>query len=503
MIFGQNPFSKLKVGEIIEKVSEPIRTRTGVSEPPPMRIYTPERSGDKVEEHVAWSLRVAAAWSWRTLVVAAMLYLLGYLLSYVYFLIIPILVALLFAVLLDPINRVLKRRLKFPDALAATISMLVGLAIVLGLISAASTQIALQFKDLGARTQEGAQKLVEWLRSGPFGIDSSYFDDHLDEIINTVASAVRNNSSNLASGVLQVSASIGTILTGIILALFVLFFFLKDGRTIWLWFIRIIPEGAREPVHESAIRGWITLNGYVRAQIMVAAIDAVGIGLGAYFLGVPLAIPLGVLVFVGSFVPIIGAMITGSVAVLVALVDQGPQTAIIMLLIILAVQQIEGNFLQPWLMSSAVSLHPLAVLLSVACGSFLFGIAGAMFSVPIAAFVNTSLLYLHGYDRFPDLISDPERPGGPPGMLKQQILETYDESFATHEAPLRHPKTKSVEVKAVVVPEAETTAKDGGKLPSSAQDLAAQQTESLNGEESSASAVEGPRNAAEPPSEAK
>ncbi|MDO5060895.1 MAG: AI-2E family transporter [Actinomycetaceae bacterium] len=454
-----NPFRKMKVGEIIEKVSEPIRTRTVAFEPPPMRIYTPERSGDKVEEHVAWSLRVAAAWSWRTLVVAGMLYLIGYLLSYVYFLLIPILVALLFAVLLDPINRSLKKNLKLPDAAAAGASMFIGLAIVLGLISAASTQIALQFKDLGVRAQEGMQKLIEWVRSGPFGIDGSYIDEHLDEFINTVTSTIRDNSTNLASGALQVSVSIGTVLTGIILALFVLFFFLKDGRTIWLWFIRILPEGAREPLHESAIRGWITLNGYVRAQILVAAIDAVGIGLGAYFLGVPLAIPLGVLVFVGSFVPIIGAMITGSVAVLVALVDQGPQTAIIMLLIILAVQQIEGNFLQPWLMSSAVSLHPLAVLLSVACGSFLFGIAGAMFAVPIAAFVNTSLLYLHGYDRFPNLVTDPDRPGGPPGMLKQQILETYDESFATHAAPLRHPDAKPVEVKATAKPEAKPAGK--------------------------------------------
>lgn len=441
MKFTPKSFKTIRVGEIIEKVSEPIRSRAVAPEPTPLRIYTPERAGEKVEENVAWSLRVAAAWSWRTLVVAAMIFLLGYLISYVYFLVVPILLALLCAVLLDPFNRFLKRRLKFPPALAAASSMIFGLAVVTGLISAASTQIFLQFKDLGARAQEGVQKLLEWVRSGPFGIDGTYIDQHLDEVIKTVTATVRDNSTNLASGVIQVSASIGTLLTGFILALFVLFFFLKDGRTIWLWFIRILPEGAREPMHESAIRGWITLNGYVRAQITVAAIDAIGIGLGAYFLGVPLAIPMGVLVFIGSFVPIIGAMITGSIAVLVALVDQGPQTAIIMLVIILAVQQIEGNFLQPWLMSSAVSLHPLAVLLSVACGSFLFGIPGALFAVPIAAFINTSLLYLHGYDRFPDLMTDPDRPGGPPGMLKQQILETYDESFATCAAPLKKKPT--------------------------------------------------------------
>ncbi|EEH64148.1 hypothetical protein HMPREF0044_0619 [Gleimia coleocanis DSM 15436] len=369
-----------------------------------------------------------------------MIFLIGYLVSYVYIFVVPILLALLFAVLLDPFNRMLKRKLKFPPALAAGVSLIFGLGIVVGLISAASTQIAFQFKDLAGRAQQGADKLIAWIRTEPFGIDSSYIDTHLEDLVDAITGLVKGNSSTLATGVLQVSTSIGTILTGAILSLFVLFFFLKEGRTIWLWFVRILPEGAREPLHESAIRGWLTLGGYVRAQITVAAIDALGIGLGAYFLGVPLAIPLGVLVFVGSFIPIIGAMITGSIAVLVALVDQGPQTAVIMIVVILAVQQIEGNLLQPWLMSSAVSLHPLAVLLSVACGSFLFGISGALFAVPIAAFINTSMLYLHGYDRFPHLMNDPDRPGGPPGMLKQQILETYDESFAMHRSVARKPQ---------------------------------------------------------------
>lgn len=465
-----NPLRSFRVTEIIEKVSEPLRNRSVVPEPTPIRIYTPERTGDKVEEHVAWSLRVAAAWSWRTLIVAAMIFLIGYLLSYVYIFVVPILLALLFAVLLDPFNRLMRKKLKFPPALSAAISLLFGLGVVVGLISAASTQIAFQFADLGSRAQQGADKLIDWLRTEPFGIDSSYIDTHLQDLITTVTSMVAGNSSKVATGVLSVSSSVGAILTGGVLSLFVLFFFLKEGRTIWLWFVRILPEGAREPVHESAIRGWVTLGGYVRAQITVAAIDAVGIGLGAYFLGLPLAIPIGVLVFIGSFVPIIGAMISGSIAVLVALVDQGPQTAVIMIVIILAVQQIEGNLLQPWLMSSAVSLHPLAVLLSVACGSFLFGIAGALFAVPIAAFINTSMLYLHGYDRFPQLVDDPDRPGGPPGMLAQQILETYDESFAMCTSLARKPEPKpTVETVTAGIAESEVKTSDEEGSSRSAQ----------------------------------
>ena len=189
--------------------------------------------------------------------------------------------------------------------------------------------------------------------------------------------------------------------------------------------VRLLPAPARVPVHESAIRGWATFGSYVRTQIQVAAIDAIGIALGAFFLGVPLAIPIGVITFFAAFVPILGALTSGVIAVLVAAVNGGLTKAIIMLVIILVVQQIESNILQPFMMSNAVSLHPVAVMLVITAGSAIAGIAGAIFSVPIAAFINATVMYLHGYDPMPELATAEDRPGGPPGALEEEIAASY------------------------------------------------------------------------------
>ncbi len=171
----------------------------------------------------------------------------------------------------------------------------------------------------------------------------------------------------------------------------------------WSWVVNLLPRSVRERVHQAGRRGLVTLSAYTRTQILVALVDAVGIGIGAAILRVPLALPLATLVFVGSFIPIVGAIVTGAVAVLVALVAHGPVIALIMLGVVLLVQQLEGHILQPFLMGHAVSLHPVAVLLVVTAGSMAAGIVGALFAVPIAAVLNTVVLYLHGHDKFPQL----------------------------------------------------------------------------------------------------
>ncbi len=189
-------------------------------------------------------------------------------------------------------------------------------------------------------------------------------------------------------------------------------------------------------MHQAGRRGLVTLGAYTRTQILVAAVDAVGIGLGAAILQVPLALPLAVLVFLGSFIPIVGAVVTGSIAILVALVSNGPATALWMVVVVIAVQQLEGHVLQPFLMGHAVSLHPVAVLLSVAAGSFVAGIVGALFAVPIAATLNTVMLYLHGHDKFPQLGTDdhvPVRGRGHPVLDRAiaQVAEATSERVAT------------------------------------------------------------------------
>ncbi|MDO5729298.1 MAG: AI-2E family transporter [Actinomycetaceae bacterium] len=421
-----------RVGELFERFSEPIaRARSKIEPEPPQvrRFVYPTATTETPSELVPWTLRVAAAWSWRSLVVIAALAVAGWAFSYLTMIFIPVLIALLFAVLLDPVNRFLQKKFRFPRALSAAVSLILGISLVFGLISAASSQILAQFGDLAFKVSEGIDRLMSWLSEGPLQLNATAVEQYIDSMTSEITDFLQDNGSQLASGALSVTMSLGNAVTGFLIAMFVLFFFLKDGRRIWLWFVRLVPQAARLPIHESAIRGWITLGAYARTQILVAAIDAIGIGLGAYFLGVPLAIPIAVLVFIGSFIPIVGAIVTGGVAVLVALVDQGINIAALMLLVILAVQQIESNLLQPWLMSNAVSLHPVAVLLAVAAGSFLFGIPGALFSVPIVAFLNTSMLYFHGYDKFPQLAQDNDRPGGPPGTLDRQILATYDSTM--------------------------------------------------------------------------
>lgn len=418
-----------RIAELFDRFSEPLAHVRQSVKPEPVQVervhFNLNEEHESVKDHVSWPLRVAAAWSWRILIVILGLVVIGYGFSFVTVILIPILIALLFAVLLDPINRFLRRKMGLPPAAGAAISLLLGLGLVVGLISAASSQILAQFGDLVKKASDGLNSLVTWVTEGPLQLQVDSVEEYLSSFSNEFVGFLQSNSQSLASGAMSITITVGNVLTGFLLAMFVLFFFLKDGRKIWLWFVRMMPQGVRVPVHESAIRGWVTLGAYARTQILVAAIDGVGIGLGAFFLGVPLAIPLAVLVFVGSFVPIVGAFVTGSIAVLVALVDQGMMTALLMLIVILVVQQVEGNLLQPLLMSNAVSLHPVAVLLAVAAGSFLFGIPGALFSVPVVAFVNTSVLYLYGYDKFPELSTKLDRPGGPPGTLDEQILGTY------------------------------------------------------------------------------
>ena len=204
------------------------------------------------------------------------------------------------------------------------------------------------------------------------------------------------NSEEIVSRALEATATAGEIVTGAVLTLFALAFFLYEGEKIWAWLVALFPGGARERIDTAGRAGWRTLTAYVRATIVVATADAVGIGVGAALLGVPLAIPLGVLVFLGAFVPIVGALVSGSVAVLVALVALGPVQALIMLAIVVGVQQVESHLLQPFVLGRAVSVHPLAVVLAIGAGLIAAGIVGALFAVPLVAVGNTVSHSLRG-----------------------------------------------------------------------------------------------------------
>lgn len=366
-------------------------------------------------------LAVGAAWSWRILVIAAAGLAGFYLLAKFSMVAISLAVALLLAVLLEPLSRWTRRFLHFPPAACAATSVIFLVTFVTGLLYLAGRSIFDGFEDLWERVLEGKDQLFDWLHEGPLQLSET----DLEEFAAKIGTTAKDNSSALFGGVMEVTASATQLFAGMILCLFAVFFFIKDGRDIWRWVVRLLPWEARLPIHEAGIRAWVTLGAYARTQMIVAAIDAIGIGLVAALLKVPLWIPIAIIVFLGSFIPIVGAIVSGAIAVVVALVVQGPFIALLMFIGVLAVQQIESNLLQPWLQGNAVSLHPLAVVVAVAAGSTLAGIVGALFAVPVVAVINTIILYLTNHDRYPELAEDVNRPGGPPGSLHEDIAQSY------------------------------------------------------------------------------
>lgn len=382
----------------------------------------PEGTNRDVREAVPWSLRVAGAWSWRFLVVVAAVAIIAYAATYIEEIFVPVLVAILLAVILHPLHRFLCRFV--PAVWAATVSMILGLAVVITMISVASTQIVTSISGITSKAEKGFQQLIDWLKDGPLQLDQGQIENFLNQFQNEALGVLQRNSSTLASGALTATASIGTIATGTLITLFCLFFILKDGRQMWVWTLRLLPKGARAPLHEACVRGWVTLGSYARTQIAVAAIDSASIGIVAYLIGINLAIPLAVIIFLGSLIPIVGILVTGSLAVLVVLVDSGPWMALAMIVIIVVAYMVEGSLLQPILMSGAVNLHPVAVLLAVTAGGLIASVPGALFAVPVVAFINTVVLYLHGYDKFPALANDEKRVGGSSAAILAEIEGT-------------------------------------------------------------------------------
>lgn len=371
----------------------------------------------------------AAAWSWRLLVIAACVTVVVAAVAYLKLVVVPVAVALLLAVLLAPLASWLQRRLRLGRAAASGIAVVALVVVVLGLLVLAGRSVVLGIAELWDQAQQGVDQLLDWLAEGPLQLST----DNLESWIEQARETASANSDTLVAGALHATVTVGHVLAGAVITLFCTFFFLLDGRTIWSWVVGLLPRGSREHVHQAGRRGLVTLGAYTRTQILVAAVDAVGIGVGAAILQLPLALPLAILVFLGSFIPIVGAVVTGSVAVLVALVTQGPVVALVMLAIVLAVQQLEGHVLQPFLMGHAVSLHPVAVLLAVAAGSFMAGILGALFAVPLVAVLNTVVLYLHGHDKFPQLGHDDHvvvRPRAHP-VLDRAIAQMAEAELAS------------------------------------------------------------------------
>jgi len=334
-------------------------------------------------------VRIAGAWAWRIILFIAAAYLLIRVIGLLRVVVIPVVVALLLAALFEPIAAALRNR-GMNRSLAAGLVLVTGLIVVFGGLALIVQTFIAQLDDLSIQVADGIDKIQAWLAQGPLHMSQTQLSDGAERL----RRALTENQSALTSGALSTATTVGEVVAGFFLVLFTLFFFLRDGGQIWTFVCRLLPRSARIPTARAGHYSWHTLVSYVRATVLVAFVDAVGTGIGLEILRIPLALPLAALVFLSSFIPVIGATLSGAVAVLVALVTVGPVKALILVGVVIAVQQLEGHVLQPLIMGRAVALHPLAVILSIATGVLLAGIAGALVAVPLLAVLNTAIRYL-------------------------------------------------------------------------------------------------------------
>lgn len=340
---------------------------------------------------VPWGLDLAAAWSWRLVIISAAVLGIAWVLAFFAVITLPLAVALLIAALVGPVVARLQS-LGLPRPLATGIVMILGIAVVGMLLTYVGQQVASGAQDLADSVVEGLDQVREWLLTGPLNLSDSQLDGWIESTQRTITEQSREGGA--VTRVTEVGTVVGHVVAGFFIILFATYFFLADGSRIWSWLVHLAPRAAREHVDGSGRVAWISLTQFVRATVLVALADAIGVMVVAAILGVPFVLAIGVLVFLGAFIPMVGATVAGLVAILVALVDQGPITALLMLGGVILVQQIEGHILQPFLMGRFVSLHPLGVIVAIGCGVLVAGIAGALVAVPLAAAGNAVVNHL-------------------------------------------------------------------------------------------------------------
>ncbi|TVR17524.1 MAG: AI-2E family transporter [Nitriliruptor sp.] len=439
-----------------------------------------ERGGD---QRVPTWLDTSVQYTWRGIVLLAGLALLIVAMTRLYLVTLPVIIALILSTLCVPPARRLERA-GWPKIAAAGLVVVGGVGSFFGIITLMTPAFVSQIQELGPTVAEGFNQLVLWLEEGPIGYDR----EQLDELLATAVDAVSGAAGTIAAQVGTLAFAIVEGFTALALALVLLFFFVKDGEQLVAWFLRLTPSAHRDDIRAAGQRGWVALSGFVRGTSLVALIDAVGIGIGLLILDVPLVLPLSVLVFFGGFVPVIGAFVTGLLAVLVALADQGLQTAIIMALIVLAVQQIESNLLQPTIMKRAVSLHPVVILGVLTAGAVLIGIVGAFLAVPVTAVlaaVGNELRIRHEL-RSKGHRLGPTPAGGPgvdPETLKAQFPEETQLRAAARrgdaadaEGPARR-RSGRRRIRVKVDDEGETVARTTGGTVSATPDDGARSTD--------------------------
>jgi putative heme transporter len=338
-------------------------------------------------------VRKAAAWSWRLLVILAAVVAFLWVVKRLEVIVVPLLLALMLSALLVPVVDWLARR-GAPRGGAVALVLVSGFAILGGILTFVVSEFVLGLPDLVNQVTRSIDSTRNWLIEGPLHLSGQ----QITSAGNAAIQALQRNQEKLTSGALATAETITEIVTAAVLVVFALIFFLYDGRIIWQYVTKIFPVGVRDRVRAAGAAGYGSLTGYVRATFLVALVDAAGVGTGLAIMSVPLALPLASLVFLGAFVPLVGAVVSGFLAVIVALLAKGFVYALITLGVIIGVNQLETHILQPLVMGRAVSIHPLAVVLAISSGGVLAGIVGALLAVPTAAFLNNAFRVLLASD---------------------------------------------------------------------------------------------------------
>jgi predicted PurR-regulated permease PerM len=382
--------------------------------------HTIDASGDETDDAIPRGLRTAAGWSWRVLIIAALVAVVAFALAEISEVSIPVAVALMLTAALWPLANFLSRH-RVPRGLASGLCLLALIVVIGGIFTLVGAQIASQWPVLSEQSVASFKQVMQWLDKGPLHIGS----DQIDAYIAQAEAWAKGSQSRIASWAAAAGSGVGRFLTGLIMALFATFFFIYQGGSIARSVSVLIPTGSRPRILDAARSGWVALVGYVRAAVIVAFVDGLGAGIGAAIIGSGVAVAIGALTFVLAFIPIAGALIAGVISVAVVLVTLGFVKAVIMLLIFVGVMELESHILQPFLLGKAVSIHPLAILLGIAIGSVLAGIVGALFAIPLVAFgVAFAKALAHRYSEDgqaePDEKPDEEETGAEDDELKDE-----------------------------------------------------------------------------------
>jgi predicted PurR-regulated permease PerM len=361
----------------LNRVSEPVRQGTGVAD---RQVSAPEQS------RVPSWLATAAAWSWRLLLLAVVIYLIARVLGILYIVVVPCIAALLLTALLQPLTSRL-RRAGLPAMAATWITLLIAAVALGGLVLLVANRVSADYPALLAETKHTTAQVQSWLAGPPFHIKNSNVQKFLDNIPSYLS-----KHKALVEGTVVTGGKIASeFFAGLVLMLFVTFFLIKDGDRIWNWLLGAMRTGTARRVDRAGHAAWLVLVYYMRGTVAVAAIHAIVVGLALWIMGVPLAVPLAVLVFLAAFVPLVGLLVAGALAILVTLATKGWVDAVILLGILIIEDQLEAHLLQPQVVGKMIRLHPLAVILSLAVGGVLAGIAGAVVAVPIVAVITRAL----------------------------------------------------------------------------------------------------------------